>query len=471
MVDKAVPDNPGEDEFAQLARKACLIVGRLHDAVHKLIDNEIELAGLPFLPEDATDEINEAILELVTDLIYALPENQNSCLTEGLPQIVELWRKSQKIKLAPGLSRAHPRVVGRSPIVAAQKRTDPRLRAQAATVGVVSWSCPPSGLHVEPQPDWVAFTGMSAEETRGYGWTKAVHPEDFAAWATAWREGVRRGEPFGSEHRVRRHDGEWRWMSARALPVRDDSGETVEWCGVNIDVTDRKAAEAALRESEERLRRISEADRSKDEFLATLAQELRNALASVRNGLEPLRKLSTNEPSVTPQVDHLVRLVDDLMDMSCISRKFAERPPRLDAATTDAPAPQSTPPRLEAGRRVLVIDDLPDVAQSLAFLLKVLGAEVRIAHSGAEGLQICAEFEPELVFLDLSMPEMDGFETARRMREFRAGRRAKLMALTGFGEEPLCTQMQEAGFAGHLSKPARLSQLEKLIASVSAEMA
>ena len=124
MVDKAVPDNSGEDEFAQLARKACLIVGRLHDAVHELIDNEIEQAGLPCLPEDATDEINEAILELVTDLIYALPENQNSCLTEGLPRIVELWRKSQNIGLAPGLSHAHLRVVGTSSNLAAPRCRD-----------------------------------------------------------------------------------------------------------------------------------------------------------------------------------------------------------------------------------------------------------------------------------------------------------------------------------------------------------
>ena len=356
---------------------------------------------------------------------------------------------------------------------AAQKKTELRLRAQVAAADVVTWSCPPSGLHVELQSDWMAFTGMSAEETRGYGWTNAVHPEDFAGWVSVWQEAVRRGEPFVSEFRVRRHDGKWRWMSARALPVHDESGEIVEWCGVNIDVTDRKETEAALSESEKRLRRVSEADRAKDEFLSTLAQELRNALASVRKGLEPLRKLSTNEPTVAPQVDHLVRLVDDLMDISCIRRNtFAERPPRLEAAATEATAPPSAPPCLEAGLRVLVIDDLPDVAQSLAFLLKVVGGtEVRIAHSGAEGLQICAEFEPELVFLDLSMPEMDGFETARRIRELSAGRRAKLVALTGFGEEPRRTQMQEAGFDGHLSKPARLSQLEKLLASVSAEMA
>jgi len=95
MVEEGTPKNPNLDEVAQLARTACLAVGRLHDAVHELIDKEIEQAGLPILPDDAADEVNEAILELVSDLIYALRGNQNSCLVKGLPQIVELWRKSQ----------------------------------------------------------------------------------------------------------------------------------------------------------------------------------------------------------------------------------------------------------------------------------------------------------------------------------------------------------------------------------------
>ncbi len=365
------------------------------------------------------------------------------------------------------------------PTAPAQKRTELHLRAQFAAAGVVTWSCPSSGLHVEPQPDWIAFTGMSAEEMRGYGWTKAVHPEDFTAWASAWREAVQRGEPFASEHRVRRHDGKWRWMSGRALPVRDESGEIVEWCGVNIDISERKEVEAALRESEEHLRRVSEADLAKDEFLATLAQELRNPLASVRNSLDALRKLESYEPpSVTPllatiggQVDDLVRFVDDLMRSSCIRRTPSGRPSLLQEAATQAPAPRSARLRRETRRRVLVIDDLPEVAESLAFLLKFLGTEVRVAHSGAEGLQICAEFEPELVFLDLSMPEMDGFETARRMREFRAGRRSKLVALTGFGEEQRGARMREAGFDGHLSKPARLSHLQELLGLPSVETA
>ena len=94
MVEESAANSLKLGEVAQLANTACSVVGRLHDAVLELIDNEIEEAGLPPLSGDA-DEINEAILELVSDVIYALPGNQKSCLVKALPQIVELWRKSQ----------------------------------------------------------------------------------------------------------------------------------------------------------------------------------------------------------------------------------------------------------------------------------------------------------------------------------------------------------------------------------------
>ena len=109
MVEESGANNPKLDEVAQLARTACSVVGCLHDAVLELIDNEIEQAGLPSLPGDA-DEINEAILELVSDLLYALPGTQNSRLVKGVPQIVELWRKSQT-KVATSVSCGYLRLV------------------------------------------------------------------------------------------------------------------------------------------------------------------------------------------------------------------------------------------------------------------------------------------------------------------------------------------------------------------------
>jgi CheY-like chemotaxis protein len=116
-------------------------------------------------------------------------------------------------------------------------------------------------------------------------------------------------------------------------------------------------------------------------------------------------------------------------------------------------------------RRVLIVDDSPDVADSLALLLKTFGADVRVAHSGAEGLAACAEFAPELVFLDISMPVMDGLETARRMRELPTARTATLVALTGRGEEETRRRVKQAGFDRHVTKPADIDELESLLDS------
>jgi len=117
----------------------------------------------------------------------------------------------------------------------------------------------------------------------------------------------------------------------------------------------------------------------------------------------------------------------------------------------------------KAPRRVLVIDDSPDVADSLGLLLRSFGAEVQVAHSGAEGLAACAAFAPELIFLDLSMPGMDGLETARRLRALPTARNATLVALTGRGENETRRWVMEAGFDRHMTKPADLEELEALL--------
>lgn len=116
-----------------------------------------------------------------------------------------------------------------------------------------------------------------------------------------------------------------------------------------------------------------------------------------------------------------------------------------------------------ARRRVLVVDDSPDVGDSLALLLKTFGAEVRVARSGEEGLATCAEFAPELILLDISMPGMDGFETARRLRKLPTTSHATLVALTGRGEEDMRRRVKHAGFDRHLTKPADLDELASLL--------
>lgn len=119
-----------------------------------------------------------------------------------------------------------------------------------------------------------------------------------------------------------------------------------------------------------------------------------------------------------------------------------------------------SPPR---SIRALVIDDEPDVANSLGMLLSTLGVEVQVVYDGASGIDAIHEFAPEVVFVDLGMPGLDGCETARRIRASEAGRKLRLVALTGWGQNEARAQTKDAGFNAHLIKPASLEALEQAL--------
>jgi CheY-like chemotaxis protein len=125
------------------------------------------------------------------------------------------------------------------------------------------------------------------------------------------------------------------------------------------------------------------------------------------------------------------------------------------------------------GRRVLVVDDNADAAETLGMLLRTLGDhEVHTATSGSEALQKAEALKPEVVLVDLMMPEMDGYEVARRMRRAPWGRQAFLVALSGWGQEEHMRRTYEAGFDRHLTKPADRATLEAVLdAPLNAEPA
>ena len=104
-------------------------------------------------------------------------------------------------------------------------------------------------------------------------------------------------------------------------------------------------------------------------------------------------------------------------------------------------------------RRILVADDDVDGAETLAILLRVSGHDVQVAHDGPSTLKIAADFLPEVVFLDVGMPGMDGFETARQLRESAKFDKAVLVALTGYGREEDRQRAAQAGFDHFLVKP------------------
>ena len=113
-------------------------------------------------------------------------------------------------------------------------------------------------------------------------------------------------------------------------------------------------------------------------------------------------------------------------------------------------------PRL---RRILVVDDSDDAAWALASLLQTCGHEVHVAHTGRRAIDLAERLHPAVIFLDLAMPEMDGFETALRIRRRRWGREIVLCALTAFDTPEFRERSDEVGINQYLAKPAELNQL------------
>jgi two-component system CheB/CheR fusion protein len=144
---------------------------------------------------------------------------------------------------------------------------------------------------------------------------------------------------------------------------------------------------------------------------------------------------------------------------------FSIRLPRMaapDRAATDCVAP--TAPK----RRILVVDDNADIADSLAMLLRLEGHDVATAYSGPETFEAVQRVKPEAVFLDIGLPQMDGYEIARRLRADPAAKRVHLIALTGYGQEHDRERALEAGFGAHLVKPADINAVNHILASLPA---
>jgi two-component system CheB/CheR fusion protein len=117
-------------------------------------------------------------------------------------------------------------------------------------------------------------------------------------------------------------------------------------------------------------------------------------------------------------------------------------------------APRESAVQESVPHRILVTDDNVEGAETFAIMLRRAGHEVQVAHSGARTLEIATEFQPQVVFLDVGMPEMDGYETARQLRDLAGLEDTLLVALTGYGQESDRQRAYEAGFDEFLVKPA-----------------
>jgi len=133
-------------------------------------------------------------------------------------------------------------------------------------------------------------------------------------------------------------------------------------------------------------------------------------------------------------------------------------------ADTDGGTAGGTAPAAAAPRRVLVVDDNVDTAESLALLLRMKGHQVAIAHDGLAALKTAGSFHPEVVLLDIGLPELDGYQVATRLRLRRRTAKALIVAMTGYGQEEDQLRAHEAGFDHHLIKPVDPTVIYELIA-------
>ncbi len=351
------------------------------------------------------------------------------------------------------------RVIGVATDITNRKRVEEAVRESernfvtlAEVVPQLVWTTGPDGAIEYFNKRWFDYTGTTPEQTLEHGWTRAVHPEDRAVTWQRWQDSLATGRPYEVEYRLQAANGTYQWFLARGVPLRDDKGRIEKWFGTCTNIDAQKRAEEALRQ----------ADRRKDEFLALLAHELRNPLAPIRNALHLLRVgTKLKEPDrreafdvLERQIEHLVRLVDDLLDVNRITRgKIQLRKEHMALATVVARAVEGSRPLIEARRQALDIRLPPEEI--------ILDADpVRLAQALLNLLNNAAKYTPEGGHIWLTV-EPQGGEVIFRVRDNGMGIRPDMLAkiFDLFTQSERTLDRAEGGLGIGLTLVRRLTEL------------
>jgi PAS domain S-box-containing protein len=227
------------------------------------------------------------------------------------------------------------------------------LAQEAGRIGTFEWDIRTGAVSWSPIKE--ALYGLPAG---GFGgcyedWKQAVHPDDHDRVEAERLRAVTERTDLDTEFRIVRPDGETRWIASKGKVFCGDDGKPLRMLGVSMDITERKRIEEALRD----------ADRKKDEFLATLAHELRNPLAPIRNALQILEAKDPSQPELQwsrgvldRQVRLMSRLLEDLLDVSRISlNKLELRKERVELAVVLEAALETSRPVIDAGGHALTL--------------------------------------------------------------------------------------------------------------------
>jgi PAS domain S-box-containing protein len=211
----------------------------------------------------------------------------------------------------------------------ALRESEKRFRQLADSMPQIIWASRPDGCLDYYNRKWYELTGADEGAHGDQSWLPILHPDDRQRCLDVWYASVRTGKPYQIEYRFKfPSTGDYRWHLGRALAVRDEGGNVVRWFGTCTDIHDQKLATEALQQ----------ADLRKNEFLGVLSHELRNPLGPIQNALYIIDSAPPDgeqahraKQVIARQVTHLTRLVDDLLDVTRISRgKIQLRRTRVD---------------------------------------------------------------------------------------------------------------------------------------------
>jgi two-component system sensor histidine kinase/response regulator len=196
--------------------------------------------------------------------------------------------------------------------------------------GSIVWNTLPSGEVGSEQPAWSAFSGQSADEVKGSGWLDALHPDDRSVTTRTWSVALAAKSSYQVEHRVRGRDGVYRYMLARAVPIRAADGTIEEWVGVHSDIDDQKRSHIEMCQAKEAAEAASQA---KGEFLANVSHEIRTPMNAIL-GMTELTLETELAPDqrdnlqiVRSAAESLLTVINDLLDFSKIDAGKLELDP------------------------------------------------------------------------------------------------------------------------------------------------
>lgn len=333
-----------------------------------IVATELERRSLELTRRTIQDQLQQVLQELESEVV---------------DRTAELARRNVELE---------QEIQSRNSLEQALRLSEERYRSLTIATTQIVWTTNPLGEIIEDVPSWCAFTGQHEAAVKGHGWNDAVHPEDRLDAMTSWQQAVAACSIYDAEYRLYRHDGEYRHVVDRGVPVLEADGTIREWVGTCTDITERKLAEEALQKSHEELeihveertselartnealsneiverkrmeQALRENDRHKDEFLAMLAHELRNPLAPILHALQVLKKhdhpdaaLVWGHTLIERQVTHIARLLDDLLDVArIIQGKIRLKMERCDLTKIITDAVEDCLPLIESRRHHLVL--------------------------------------------------------------------------------------------------------------------